>query len=243
MKPTATRVTGLAALAVLILVAAVHGADSDAALTKQEMANLVSSGSSSRTATQVAEAPSPKAAESLSTIPNGDFEQGQAVWTEFSQQGKDIIMDVYPDGVVPTSGSWLAWLGGACRNTDPPSDCEEVSYIEQELTVPTSTTNLSFWYWTASNDVCGFDFGWVKVDGVIIEEYDLCTATDTGTWVLGELDISAYAGQTVTLRFQADTDASDNSNFFVDDVAFDVAGIFSDGFESGDTSAWSITVE
>jgi len=59
--------------------------------------------------------------------------------------------------------------------------------------------------------------------------------------VLHEVDISAYAGQTVTLRIQVDTDADLNSNLFVDDVSFDILPIFADGFESGDTSAWSST--
>jgi hypothetical protein len=182
----------------------------------------------------VTELPEPLTPETLQLLPNGDFEQGPVVWTEFSQNGKDIIMNNGPGPVLPHSGNWLAWLGGAF---------DEVSYIEQEVTVPTSITNLTFWYWLASQeDLCDFDFGWLKVDGVIVEEYDLCTGTDTDTWLLREVDFSAYAGQTVTVRFQADTDADLNSNFFVDDVAFDVSGIFSDGFESGDTSAWSNSV-
>jgi hypothetical protein len=134
--------------------------------------------------------------------------------------------------VLPYGGSWLAWLGG---------DDDEVSYIEQELTVPAEAFGLTYWHWIASFDECGFDFAWVKVDGVIVDQYDLCTAADTGTWVLHEVDISAYAGQTVTLRIQVDTDADLNSNLFVDDVSFDILPIFADGFESGDTSAWSST--
>jgi hypothetical protein len=234
MKPTTTRVTGLVALAVLISVTAVHGAGSKAALTKQDMASFARSESSQSAATMVTEAPTATAAESLQLLPNGDFEQGQAVWTVFSLVGWDIIMNGgFPGGVLPHGGSWLAWLGGAD---------DEVSYIEQEVAVPTNTTALTFWYWLASQEgECGFDFGWLKVDGVLVEEYDLCTGTDTDTWLLREVDFSAYAGQTVTLRFQADTDADLNSNFFVDDVAFDISGIFSDGFESGDTSAWSST--
>ena len=232
MKPT-TRVTGLVALAVLISVAAVHGAGSEAALTKQEMANFARSESSQSAATLVPEAPRPKASESLQLLPNGDFEQGQVVWTVFSLLGWDIIMNSgFPGGVLPYGGSWLAWLGG---------DDDEVSYIEQEVTVSAYATGLTYWHWIASVDVCGVDFAWVKVDGVIVDQYDLCTDEDTGTWVLHEVDISAYAGQTVTLRIQVDTDADLNSNLFVDDVSFDILPIFADGFESGDTSAWSST--
>ena len=233
MKTTTTRVTGLVALAVLISVAAVHGAGSEAAQPKRDTVDLSPSRSSPGTVSRASEAPVARATEDLQLLPNGDFEQGSVVWTEFSQVGWYTITNTPFLPVDPHGGNWLAWLGGAD---------DEVNYIEQEIDVPASVTGLSFWYWLASDDVCGFDFGWLKVDGAIVEQYDLCTDSDTDTWVLREVDFSAYAGQTVTLRFQADTDASNNSNFFVDDVAFDIPGIFADGFESGDTSAWSGTV-
>jgi len=233
MKQAAKLVTSFAVLAVLISVAAAHGAGSEAALTKEDMASFTRSGSSSRATPLVPQAPRPTTPESLQLLPNGDFEQGQAVWTVFSLNAWEIIMDSgFPGGVLPYGGSWLAWLGG---------DDDEVSYIEQELTVPAEAFGLTYWHWIASFDECGFDFAWVKVDGVIVDQYDLCTAADTGTWALYELDISAYAGQTVTLRIQVDTDADLNSNLFVDDVSFDILPIFADGFESGDTSAWSST--
>lgn len=234
MKPTTTKVTGLVALAVLISVAAVHGAGSEAALTKQEMADFARSESSQSAATLVPEASRPAGSESLQLLPNGGFEQGQVVWTVFSLVGWDIIMNSgFPGGVLPYGGSWLAWLGGADN---------EVSYIEQEVAVSAYATGLSYWHWIASNDVCGVDIAWVKVDDVIVDQYDLCTDEDTGTWVIHEVDISAYAGQTVTLRIQVDTDADLNSNLFVDDVSFDLLPIFADGFESGDTSAWTSSV-
>lgn len=232
MKLTATRVTGLMVLTVLISVAAVHGAGSEAGLTKQDMANFAGSGSGLSAAILVTDAARLTASESQHLIPNGDFEQGPVVWTIFSQNGWDIIMDSgFPGPVVPHGGDWLTWLGG---------DDDEVSYIEQEVMVPADTAELAYWHWIASFDVCGADFAWVKVDGVIVDQYDLCTDEDTDDWVLHRVDISAYAGQTVTLRIQVDTDADLNSNLFVDDVSFEIP-IFGDGFESGDTSAWSST--
>ena len=230
MMITVTRLAGLAALVALTSVAAVHGASSDAAQAKDHPASLASSGSSVRAPGLATDT------EDLQLLPNGDFEQGPVVWTEFSENQTDNIRTDFPNGVTAHSGIWAVWLGGQV------SDLQEVAWVEQELTVPEGTTSLSFWYWLASQDVCGFDFGWLKVDGVILEQYDLCTANDTNTWQLREVDLSDYAGETVTLRFQLETDDNDNSNFFLDDVAFDVAGIFSDGFESGDTSAWSSTI-
>jgi len=235
MRPTTTQWMALAVLVISNSVAPAYAVGSEAAQPKRDTADLSPSRSSPGTVSRASEAPVATVTEDLQLLPNGDFEQGSVVWTEFSQVGFYTIVDTTNPAlpVLPHGGSWLAWLGGAD---------DEVNYIEQEIDVPASATGLSFWYWLASYDVCGFDFGWLKVDGAIVEQYDLCTDSDTDTWMLREVDFSAYAGQTVTLRFQADTDASDNSNFFVDDVAFDVAGIFSDGFESGDTSAWSDTV-
>ena len=49
--------------------------------------------------------------------------------------------------------------------------------------------------------------------------YDLCDTNDTSGWVRQTVDLSAYAGQTIQLQFRAETDSSENSNWFVDDVA------------------------
>ena len=65
----------------------------------------------------------------------------------------------------------------------------------------------------------------------------------------GALSLGAYAGQTVQLRFRFDSvDEIDNGfvGWLVDDVV--VTGgcsetpLFADGFESGNTTAWSSTV-
>ena len=77
----------------------------------------------------------------------------------------------------------------------------------------------------------------------VIGRYNYVPAAITIDPALGEgeeVGISSYAGQTVTLRIHVDTDDTWNSNLFVDDVSFEVAdSFFADGFESGDTSAWS----
>ncbi len=69
-----------------------------------------------------------------------------------------------------------------------------------------------------------------------------CNAT---AYIQTIADVSAYAGQTVQfrLRLGSDTSASD-AGWDVDDVVIQscapaLTGIFSDGFQSGDTSQWS----
>jgi hypothetical protein len=67
-------------------------------------------------------------------------------------------------------------------------------------------------------------------------------------WLRAVVDVSAYAGQTVQFRFRLGTDSSVGyEGWTIDDVKVQscVAGevpLFADGFESGDTSAWSSTV-
>jgi hypothetical protein len=53
-----------------------------------------------------------------------------------------------------------------------------------------------------------------------VEQYDLCSSTDTGGWVQNVVNLSAYAGTTVTIRIEAECDVSLNSNLFIDHVEF-----------------------
>lgn len=143
---------------------------------------------------------------------NPDFEAGQTGWTEFSTHGWDIIVTTFPGSVTPHSGNWAAWLGG---------DDDDISYIRQRVTVPAGAPHLTYWHWIASEDVCGFDLGGVMVnDSDVVEVYDLCDARSTGGWVRRSVNLSAYAGQSVTIQIRAETDGSLNSNLFVDDVSF-----------------------
>jgi len=71
---------------------------------------------------------------------------------------------------------------------------------------------------------------------------------DPQAWLRSVVDIDAYAGETVQFRFRLGTDNSVNHpGWDIDDVWVQSCvpdasdGIFADGFESGDTSAWSST--
>ncbi len=147
-------------------------------------------------------------------VPNGDFEQGPTVWTEFSLKGWLLILpaDKLPDGVSPHSEQWATWLGG---------DDDEVSYIEQWLLIPAAAPYLTYWHWIASNDACGYDLAGVVVNGTeVADVYSLCGANNTGGWVKHSADLSAWAGQAVPVQIRAETDGTLLSNLFVDDVSF-----------------------
>jgi len=47
-----------------------------------------------------------------------------------------------------------------------------------------------------------------------------CKEKNTSGWTAVTVDLAAFAGQTVTLRFHATLNGDANSNFFLDDVAF-----------------------
>lgn len=90
-------------------------------------------------------------------------------------------------------------------------------------------------------NACGFPAGTPAVVG------------NVEGWVQTTADLSPWAGQVVRLRFVLATDSAGavTEGWFLDDLAITHAriptvctgaGIFSDGFETGDTSGWTVTV-
>jgi bacillolysin len=145
-----------------------------------------------------------------SPIVNGNFEQGHVGWTEYSKLGYTVIDRLPQNGPAAHSGAWYAWLGG---------DNNEITYIQQQVNVPVQLPYLTYYHWIGSADVCGYDFGGVMVNGAVVDVYTLCSANNTGGWVRHSVNLSSYAGQTITFQIRVETDGSDNSNLFVDDVA------------------------
>jgi hypothetical protein len=146
---------------------------------------------------------------------NGDFESGPINWTEFSSNGWELILQdsAMPNPVYAHSGIWAVWLGG--------SD-DEISYIEQTVTVPPASPHFTYWHWIDSEDACGSDYGAALVNGsTIVDVYNLCSAENTSGWVLHSVDLSAYAGQTIALQIRVETDEAWISNVYVDDVSFE----------------------
>lgn len=145
-------------------------------------------------------------------VPNGDFEQGATVWTQSSSNGRQQIRNSFaPNSVTPYSGAWGVWLGGAF---------DEQGHIQQTVTVPAGAPYLYFYNWIGSADLQGFDFGYIVINGTPVATVDLHSGANTSGWVKRVTNLSAYAGQLVTLRIAVTTDDSFNSNWFIDDVGF-----------------------
>jgi len=154
-------------------------------------------------------------------IVNGDFEDGPDVgWKEYFPPGFPIVVDEnYPGAPPPHSGSWLAWLGGI-------SSAEFT--IEQSFTVPLGRSYLHYWHWIASsNSYCTTERASVLVNGTTVESYALCIGTNTPGWVEQVVDLSAYSGLPVLLRFRAVTSQS-ASSWYIDDVSFEVSAAKAD---------------
>lgn len=143
---------------------------------------------------------------------NGNFEAGAAGWMQGSTNDfPQIVNSDLP--FAPRSGSYLAWLGGAS---------DEAGFIQQTITVPsTGATYLEFYQRTLSNDGPGYDTGWVKLNGNTIPyTVDLASGVGASGWVRQTINLSAYAGQQVILSFEVETDSTDSSSWFIDDIAF-----------------------
>lgn len=148
-------------------------------------------------------------------VANGDFEAGRTVWVEYEDSAFFEFALIVQSGDLPTSiapyeGDWAAWLGG---------DSELGTYIEQTITVPAPDPELVYWHWIDAPFACDESRGGVTVDGVLVDGYQLCTATGTGGWVQRSVDLTAYAGQTVQLRFASQTTAENYGNLFIDAVS------------------------
>ena len=86
---------------------------------------------------------------------------------------------------------------------------------------------MHYWYSDNSEDICGYDFFRIKVNGAQIFSKDLCASNGTGGWIENVLNLSAYAGTTITIAFEVTTDVSNISSAFVDDIVFSASSLTS----------------
>jgi len=151
----------------------------------------------------------PTATPGGNIIVNPGFENGTTGWTQYSSGGYQLI-----DGTRPHAGAYSVYTCGY-------NSCNE--YIEQTVTVPSNGTLTYWWYMTSSEGTTtAYDYLYVRVystSGTLLGTVRTWSNKNTrNVWAMDTLSLSAYAGQTVKLRFAATTDTSVLSAFFVDDV-------------------------
>lgn len=149
-------------------------------------------------------------------VNNGGFEDGQSPWSEHSVNGYEVITTNRPH-----SGSYGAWLCGY-------NNCND--QVWQTLTLPSSFSKLalSYWYYSDTQETvstCYDNFvAQLRTSSgtPITTATSLCNVNATNGWVQETADVTAalssYAGQQVQIYFQGTSNASNASDFFVDDV-------------------------
>ena len=153
----------------------------------------------------------PAPASCTELLQDGGFEAGGQGWLQQSVQGYDLISDFNPH-----TGRLGAYLAGVNEADDR---------LSQQVDLPAgATVILQAWWFLATAETAGsFDTMTVSLlrpNGELLA--DLVTVdntADVGIWDQLLLDLTPYAGQTVVLRFRAVTDATNISDFYVDDVS------------------------
>ncbi|MGC8782550.1 MAG: choice-of-anchor J domain-containing protein [Anaerolineae bacterium] len=157
-----------------------------------------------------AQAPRPAACAEL--LVNGGLEDGAAGWQISSADGYPLLSQA-----LPHTGQWGAFLAGYNEADDR---------LAQAVALPAGqTSTLRFW-WQARTDET--DHSWDTLDVEItpagaapIRLQRITDADAGGGWQQATFDLSAYAAQTVTLSFHAQTDFDRPTDFYLDDISLE----------------------
>ena len=140
---------------------------------------------------------------------NGNFEAGNlSGWTAAGITG---VVSTGAHG-----GTYAAQIG----STTPGGD----SSITQQITLPTGSPQLSFWYKNVCADTITYDWTTVTVTntaGTVLATPLAKTCTNTGAWVQVTASLTAWAGTAVKLVFanHDDNNAGDPTYTLFDDIA------------------------
>ena len=142
-------------------------------------------------------------------VKNPGFESGSTSWTATSGV-------INTDGLHAHSGSGYAWLDGyGTTHTDT---------LSQSITIPAGcSATLSYYLSISSSEgtSTAYDKLTVTVNGTSVQSF---SNVNKGTgYVQRSVSLSAYAGQTVTLKWTGTEDSSLPTSFFVDDTAVTLA--------------------
>jgi uncharacterized lipoprotein YddW (UPF0748 family) len=165
------------------------------------------------------------------------FEAGSSpsAWQVDSPGGHPVFYqrDDLPDYVAPSEGDWLAWLGVYAPGIATTTALTQVVALPSGE--PTATLTLA-WFshpqsatpWPSDTLAVGvYDLsGTLQSTLLTISNHPPTqtlgvTIAESPTWQTEQLDLSAFAGQTLQLAFHA---ASSDTAFFVDDLSLATTG-------------------
>jgi hypothetical protein len=162
---------------------------------------------------------------SCELINDGSFENGSE-WIEdgnydIASRLVDPSNYFYCSGtsVYAYSSGTTSWWGGGY--TGALDDIPVSNYVQQEIDIPSGATEIRFQmisYRPDENDASEEDFFFVIISGETVFTHDMIKDNDScPDWEEQIVDISDYAGQTVTLRFEVQSGDSDyTGNVLVD---------------------------
>ncbi|MEU3283809.1 S8 family serine peptidase [Streptomyces longwoodensis] len=138
-------------------------------------------------------------------VGNPGFEAGRDPWT-----GDLHTIDQFPEKPAHT-GTHVAWLAGY--------GSARTEYIAQPLTLPANckaTLSLYLRIDTAEQENRAYDRMTVSMGGTKLATY---SNTDAAPGYLEKvLDVSSFAGRSITLQFSATEDEANQTSFVIDDV-------------------------
>ncbi|AOR36416.1 peptidase [Streptomyces fodineus] len=147
-------------------------------------------------------------------VANGGFESGTSPW---STSAATVITS--RSGQTAHGGSSYAWLDGVgSTHTDT---------LSQSVTIPAGcdAATLTFWLHIDTDETTSsvaYDKLTAKIGGTTLATYS--NLDENTGYVQKSIDVSAYAGQTVTLSFTGTEDYSLQTSFVLDDIALDTSG-------------------
>ncbi|MFB7644495.1 M1 family aminopeptidase [Streptomyces sp. NPDC056084] len=156
----------------------------------------------------------PTACTPAQVVANGDFESGTSPWT---QSSTSVITN--RSGETAHGGTHFAWLNGVgSTHTDT---------LSQSVTIPSGCSTATLTYWlhidTAETTTStAYDKLTAKIGSTTLATYSNLDK-NTG-YVQKSVDVSGFAGQTVTLAFTGTEDSSLKTSFVLDDVALNTSG-------------------
>ncbi|MFF3611695.1 M1 family aminopeptidase [Streptomyces sp. NPDC002580] len=147
-------------------------------------------------------------------VTNGGFESGTSPWT---QSSTTVITN--RSGQSAHGGTSFAWLDGVGgTHTDT---------LSQSVTIPSGCSSASLTFWlhidtAETTSSTAYDKLTAKIGSTTLATYsNLNKATG---YAQKTFDVSAFAGQTVTLAFTGTEDSSLQTSFVLDDVALNTSG-------------------
>ena len=145
------------------------------------------------------------------SLVNGGFESGATGWT-------GDTWTINSDTYAAASGSKKLWLVGYGEN--------RTEQVQQRITIPSGASSLDFKLRVDSAENTSYSrYDTLQVrlldsSGNVLKTLGSYSNLDeSSSYRAKSLDLSAYAGRTVTLQFTATEDSSAQTSFLVDDVA------------------------